>query len=674
MDPSIAMTSRRRRQGVPTTCLITACLLIASNFDPLHAFAPSSSSLGIKTPITLSARPPQDDGAGNLPPWRENQLYWEKREAERLGKLSSNDINIETQSNPSMQNSAQNVISNRNNSGNSIGNTFAHIYQQKSTDEFKKPFDEDDYDSAMNSSTTGKVMGDMTSAAPPRAAMPPAGRDQQQLPPPEATPPRTPKKLIENAANTFRHSFQTSSTDDFKRPHGMPDNNNMMQQRHSQPKQVFKAPFQTKSTDDFRGLSNAASQQQQRSESPAWKNQMGQVSFESTQLPNYSSYDTPLQNLANTIQPPQQKSRQSSSSSSSPKGFWEADNVSNARPQLSRATPPMLVSGSAAPITPEQQYVQPQQLQSNNLKSSNTLLHNIKWPLVRDPPGVSSDYPLLFTRVLVTIFATLSTRYMHLYNGFSPVLASSATTLLVSTCLDRRLGQAAFCGSFAGMSGGHLAPTLPIAVMLGALSSVSYEILIHINNLCLGIGGRLGASAFLATSIMAKYRGVASVGRKMRRGIWSSKGPSSIAVTMILYHMLGAVATIYLRESSDDSAAADPVRASSVVGLLSSLFVTDPTTVLALYGGTFVGMSLPSRLMYGNAPGNARAGQPQSALALFTSFAGAGAIAGLIHALLLHSGYWNGGWGGKAGLCAFAGCWVYRGIDNVYRFVNTKRR
>jgi hypothetical protein len=69
---------------------------------------------------------------------------------------------------------------------------------------------------------------------------------------------------------------------------------------------------------------------------------------------------------------------------------------------------------------------------------------------------------------------------------------------------------------------------------------------------------------------------------------------------MILYHMLGAVATILLRESSDDSAAADPVRASSVVSLLGSLFLRDPTAVLALYGGSFVGMSLPSRLMHGD--------------------------------------------------------------------------
>ena len=229
---------------------------------------------------------------------------------------------------------------------------------------------------------------------------------------------------------------------------------------------------------------------------------------------------------------------------------------------------------------------------SSTVGGSGILLHNIKWPLIRDPPGVSSEFPLLMTRITVTVLSTLATWYLHLFNGYSSVLASSALTLLVSTCLDRRLGQAAFCGSFAGMCGGHLAPNLSMAMALGAMTSISYEVLIHINNFCLGIGGRLGATAFVATSILAKYQKVGSVGRKMRRGLWSSGGPSEIALTMVLFHMIGSVATIFLRECSDDSAAADPVRASSVIGLLGSLFISDPTSVLALYGGSFVGMAL----------------------------------------------------------------------------------
>mmetsp|Transcript_564 Transcript_564/g.1193 ORF Transcript_564/g.1193 Transcript_564/m.1193 type:complete len:451 (-) Transcript_564:1818-3170(-) len=340
---------------------------------------------------------------------------------------------------------------------------------------------------------------------------------------------------------------------------------------------------------------------------------------------------------------------------------------------FSRATPQENVSVAPGLPPPNQAAAQVVSAPRGGSSSTGTLLHNIKWPLIRDPPGVTADFPLLVTRIAVTMLSTVATWYLHLFNGYSSVLASSAMTLLVSTCLDRRLGQAAFCGSFGGMSGGHLAPNLPSAMILAALTSLSYEVLIHIKNFSLGIGGRLGATAFVATSVLAKYQGVATLGKKVRGSLWKSgTGPSSTLVTMVLFHILGSVATIFLRECSDDSAAADPVRASSVVGLLGSLFLKDPTSVLAVYGGSFVGMALPSRLMYGNAPGRVKVGPAQTAAKLFGSFGVAGAIAGFIHAATMHYGYWSGGWGGKAGLCAFAGCWVYRGFGNTLDFFKKK--
>ena len=322
-----------------------------------------------------------------------------------------------------------------------------------------------------------------------------------------------------------------------------------------------------------------------------------------------------------------------------------------------------------------------EKLETSESLSPRTLLRvALRWPMMRDPPGDDGpEFPALAARATATALSVLSTRYLHLFCGNSPVLAACVTTLLVSTCIDRRLGRAALCGSLAGMSGGHLTPDLSAAVALAGLTSIAYELSINTGNACRGVGGRLDAAAFLATSALAKYQGVRCVGRKQRRGLWrSGAGPSSILASMILYHMLGAVATILLRESSDDSAAADPVRASSVVGLLGSLFLRDPTAVLALYGGSFVGMSLPSRLMHGYvvAPGsNARSVvRPQGPLSLLGSFAGAGALAGLFHAMTIRHGYWNGGWGGKAGLCAFAGCWVYRGFGNAFDFLRNKRK
>jgi hypothetical protein len=99
----------------------------------------------------------------------------------------------------------------------------------------------------------------------------------------------------------------------------------------------------------------------------------------------------------------------------------------------------------------------------------------------------------------------VSTWHLHAINGHSLVLASSAMVLLASTCLDRRLGQAAMCDTFAGMSGGRLAPNLSIAAPLGALTSLSYKVLVHVGDMSRGIGGRLGASAFLAASVTGRW-------------------------------------------------------------------------------------------------------------------------------------------------------------------------
>lgn len=57
---------------------------------------------------------------------------------------------------------------------------------------------------------------------------------------------------------------------------------------------------------------------------------------------------------------------------------------------------------------------------NSNNNTSRTLLHNIQWPLRADPPGVSPEFPLLATRIAVTILCTISTWYLHLFNGYSP--------------------------------------------------------------------------------------------------------------------------------------------------------------------------------------------------------------------------------------------------------------
>ena len=142
-----------------------------------------------------------------------------------------------------------------------------------------------------------------------------------------------------------------------------------------------------------------------RSENPPWRNDVGQDAYDATQ-PLKVIYDATIID----------------------------DQRTNSQP-VQADTPPMTAS-----VTPEQhlehqtlemsQHLEQwdKELETAQSNCRSILLHNIKkWPLIKNLPGVSSDFPLLVTRVTVTMLATLSTRHLHLCNGFSPVLTSSAT-------------------------------------------------------------------------------------------------------------------------------------------------------------------------------------------------------------------------------------------------------
>ncbi len=212
------------------------------------------------------------------------------------------------------------------------------------------------------------------------------------------------------------------------------------------------------------------------------------------------------------------------------------------------------------------------------------------------------------------------------------------------------------------MCSAKVIPTAELALRLGAVTSLLFEILIHYRNAFLGIGGRLGMTAFLATSIVAAQNG-ASTGFKLSKITLSALKKSTI-LHMALWHAVGSVATIVLREVSDDNAAADPVRASAVVGLAGALLLKDKTAALALYGGSFVGMSLPSRLMQGIMPGKG-VPKPFTVLSILVSFAVAGALGGIVHGATINWKMWPGGWGGKAGTCAFIGCLMFRLLSKI---------
>lgn len=124
-------------------------------------------------------------------------------------------------------------------------------------------------------------------------------------------------------------------------------------------------------------------------------------------------------------------------------------------------------------------------------------------------------------------------------------------------------------GTFTGMSSPALFPSAQWALGAGVLTSLLYESLIHARDTALGLGGRLGAIAFIAVNAIALLQGINGVPAAALA--WPRLGPAAfhlgtpMSVTLG-FTALGALMTIALREASDDQPVADPVRAAAVTG------------------------------------------------------------------------------------------------------------
>ena len=311
------------------------------------------------------------------------------------------------------------------------------------------------------------------------------------------------------------------------------------------------------------------------------------------------------------------------------------------------------------------------------------------WPRDRDPKGMPPDYPKTKSRLAVTVLAAFFTWQAHnCGKTCGPVLASSAMTL-VASLWSPGLGQAAFAGSFAGMSSLGVMSSWKDILLAGSVTAGLFEIFIHRQNKCLGLGGRLGFIAFVATNLVTLLVNNGSFSALFPTGAAGAVGlpfvggttmstflaaiQSGPLITAAICSALGAVATIVLRESAEGASddMSDPVRASAVVGLIAALLIgihgsySDFGALMA-FGGSFTGMSLPSRLVKGVYPGGKKRSVPRPSTTIFC-FAAAGALGGLIHAATIGLKWWSvpAGWGGKAGACAFGGVLVFRGIEKI---------
>jgi hypothetical protein len=217
---------------------------------------------------------------------------------------------------------------------------------------------------------------------------------------------------------------------------------------------------------------------------------------------------------------------------------------------------------------------------------------------------------------------------------------------------------------------------------VATLTAALYEIVIHRYKRWLGLGGRLGFVAWLASNIAAILHGSPhpALHIPVTLSAWIAIVKASPAFYACTCAALGSVATITLREyaevSNSDNGMQDPVRAATTVGIIASLclgiFGLDSFGACVVLGGAFSGMSLPSRLLKGVVPGRKKR-NPPGPLAIVVYYAAAGALGGLIHALSVPLNWWTGGiWGGKSGVCAFAGVLIFRGLEKIVYWIREK--
>lgn len=106
-----------------------------------------------------------------------------------------------------------------------------------------------------------------------------------------------------------------------------------------------------------------------------------------------------------------------------------------------------------------------------------------------DPPSFLPDDPSFLYRMTAVVSGTLFTWLAHNHYGYNRVLSSASFTLLASLVAPG-LGQAAMCGTFSGFSTALLIPTLPTALLLGLVTFLVFEIVIHQRDAARGLGGR----------------------------------------------------------------------------------------------------------------------------------------------------------------------------------------
>lgn len=193
------------------------------------------------------------------------------------------------------------------------------------------------------------------------------------------------------------------------------------------------------------------------------------------------------------------------------------------------------------------------------------------------------------TSVIVSISGML-TFILNNKVGLESVTASSIVGILGVILLEKYQMQI-FCGSFVGMASSNVFVDYRHVFMATVMADIIFN---GLKYEFIGFGGKLGAIAFISTMLVSIFLGKEfdiSTVKYLREGF--------ININVISLFVLGGITTYYLNEKTKLGS----VLSSSIIGLLGSAILLNiigskdgKIFIMALYSGTFIGMTTKNRI------------------------------------------------------------------------------
>lgn len=245
--------------------------------------------------------------------------------------------------------------------------------------------------------------------------------------------------------------------------------------------------------------------------------------------------------------------------------------------------------------------------------------------------------------IFISVFlGALSSYYINHSFQLGAVVASSLVGL-IGGLLVPKLAVPIYCGSFAGMVSSLLASNPLSVVLIGLFAGIFYVLG---SETFKGFGGKLGATAYFATlfvSILFNRVGQTMTGNGV-----------SVHYDVFIVFIIGSLGTYFINERYDIGV----VVASSLLGIsfgliFPNIFSNGHSLAVALFCGTFIGMSTTSKLT------------------TRISVVHASLIGTIIY---LYTAPYFAGLGGKLGLIAFGSTIATAGLYNFKTYIIAKQK